>query len=77
MLPPGSYVLFLTDTGHSMYTVASGMAGEFPISNGLVSRDCPNYEDPRARVRAAGSGLAVDAFDQLVRSAKPEKRASK
>jgi hypothetical protein len=68
LLPPSDYVLFLADvggTGH--YTVADGMAGVFTVNSGKVDGSCPNYSDPQARREAVGSGVALQAFEELVR----------
>lgn len=54
LLPPGHYILLLTQGGPSFY-VTSGMAGAFRIVDGLAQRHCPNYADPASPIPAEGS----------------------
>lgn len=78
LLPPSHYVLFLgVIPGSSHYTVVNGMLGAFPVTDNHVARNCPNYNDASNRRAATGSGVALSAFEALVRNAQPTPQQTK
>lgn len=85
LLPPGRYILFLAETTRkgtrgTTFTVAEGMAGAFAVkSNRLVSRSCPNYEQPHERILADGPGAmpTLASFERsVVDSVQPARAVS-
>jgi hypothetical protein len=75
LLSEGDYILFLAQAGldekagSPAYYIANGLRGTFPIRDGGVALECPNYDDPSNRLIAtppAGGPMAVNEFTGML-----------
>lgn len=86
LLPAGHYILFLaqsggTDekTGAPTYFVVDGMRGVFPIREGRVTLECPNYDDPANPIVATGpkqGRMSADEFSDMLLSVPQPRRGA-